>query len=30
MQQEAIPDHPSDVTINSILDALRAHGLIAS
>ena len=29
-RQEAIPDHPSDVTINSILDALRAHGLIAS
>ena len=28
-QQAAIPNHPSDGTVNAILATLRAHGLIA-
>ena len=28
-RRPAIPDHPSDATVNAILVALRAHGMIA-
>lgn len=29
-QQPAIADHASDLTVNAVLAALRAHGLIAA